>query len=80
MTAILSLLAKPLLEAFLNAFGRALLDLFQGWRAEQLAREAGRASAVIAAHEQALTAEKRMSEVQVMDEDELLKRLRGGEA
>ncbi len=80
MQALLALLAKPLIDAALSAFGRVIMDMIKAWQVEHAAREAGRASAVIAAHEQALAAERRMSEVQVLTEDELLRRLREGDA
>lgn len=80
MIAILTALARPLIEAALLAFGRTLTDMLRAWRANEDAKALGRAEAVNAAHENALQVERDMNAVGLPEHDELLERLRSGTA
>lgn len=80
MQAILLLLARPLIEAALSAFGHVLLDFFRTWKASQDAQALGRAEAVRDAAAEALKVERDMGAVALPERDELLKRLREGMA
>jgi len=80
MGAILALLARPLLDALLSAFGQVVLDLFASWRSHEDAKLAGRAEAERAASVAAEAARAHMDEVAALSDDEMLKRLREGRA
>ncbi|HTD75198.1 MAG TPA: hypothetical protein VK652_16845 [Steroidobacteraceae bacterium] len=80
MQAILALLARPLIEAAVSAFGQVLLDLFQSWRDHEDAVALGRADAVQAAAVAIQAAEQRMANVPLLSEEEIMKLLREGKA
>jgi hypothetical protein len=80
MQAILALLARPLIEAVVSAFGQVLLDLFASWRSHEDAKALGRAEAERAASVAAEQARQRMDAVPLLTEDEILKLLREGKA
>lgn len=80
MGAILALLARPLLDALLSAFGQVLIDLLASWRSHEDAVARGRAEAERAALIVAQAAEDRMAKVMVLSDEEMLRRLREGKA
>ncbi len=80
MGAILALLARPLLDALLSAFGQVIIDLFASWRSHEDAVARGRADAERAAMLAAEAALSRMEGVPSLSDDEVLKRLREGKA
>lgn len=80
MLVILKLLARPLIEAAVSAFGQVLIDLFASWRAHEDAKAVGRAEAERAAVIAAAAAMERMEEVMVLSDEEVLRRLREGKA
>lgn len=80
MQAILALLARPLIEAAVSAFGQVLIDFFAAWRAHEDAVARGRADAERAAAIAAEQAMARMEEVMVLSDEEIIRRLREGKA
>jgi len=80
MQAILALLARPLIEAVVSAFGQVIIDLLASWRAHDDAVARGRAEAERAAVNAAEQARNRMDEVMVLSDEEIIRRLREGEA
>lgn len=80
MQAILLLLARPLIEAAVSAFGQVLIDLFASWRTREDAVARGRAEAERAAIIAAEAARDRMDLVPPLTDEEILRRLRGGMA
>lgn len=80
MQAILALLARPLIEAAVSAFGQVLIDLLQSWRAHEDAVAVGRADAERAALIAAQAADARMEAVMPLSDAEIAKRLREGKA
>lgn len=80
MLGILKLLAQPLIQAAVSAFGQVLLELLQSWRAHESAKAEGRAAAERAAVIAAEDARKRMDAADLPDKAEILRRLREGEA
>lgn len=80
MGAILALLAKPLIQAAISAFGQVLIDLLQSYRAHESAKAEGRAAAERAAIIAAEDARRRMDAAELPDKAEILKRLREGDA
>jgi len=80
MQAILALLARPLIEAAVSAFGQVLLDLFQSWRDHEDAVALGRADAVQEAAVATQAAADRMANVPLLSEEEIMKLLREGKA
>ena len=80
MGAILALLAKPLIQAAISAFGQVLIDLLQSWRAHESAKAEGRAEAERAAVIAAEDARRRMDAAELPDKAEILRRLREGDA
>ena len=80
MQAILLLLARPLIEAAVAAFGKAILDLLVAWQSHQDAVAVGRAEAERAALIAGEQAENRMEQVMALSDAEILQRLREGKA
>lgn len=80
MLVILKLLAQPLIEAAVSAFGQVLLDLFASWRAHEDAIARGRADAERAAVIAAEAAQDRMEQVMPLSDEEIIRRLREGKA
>lgn len=80
MQAILLLLARPLIEAAVSAFGQVLIDLFASWRAHEDAIARGRAEAERAAIVAAEAVEDRMEQVMPLNDEEIIRRLREGKA
>ena len=80
MQAILALLARPLIEAAVSAFGQVLIDFFSAWRAHEDAVAVGRAESERAAVIAAEQAMNRMEEVMVLSDEEIIRRLREGKA
>ena len=80
MQAILALLARPLIEAAVSAFGQVLIDLFQSWRDHEDAVALGRAQAEQSAATAAEAARVRMDNVIPLSDAELLAKLRKGDA
>jgi hypothetical protein len=78
--AILTLLARPLIQAAVSAFGQVLLELMQSYLAHQSARAEGRAAAERAAVLAAEDVRKRMDAAELPDKAEILRRLREGDA
>jgi hypothetical protein len=78
--AILALLARPLIQMAVSAFGQFLLDAMKTWMADRNAQALGRAEATRDAAVVAAKVEQEMAEVPEPDIAELLKRLRDGEA
>jgi hypothetical protein len=78
--AILTLLARPLIQAAVSAFGQVLLDLLQSWRAYESAKAEGRADADRAAAAAVEAARRRMDAATLPDKAEILRRLREGDA
>jgi|WetSurMetagenome_2_1015567.scaffolds.fasta_scaffold356311_2 hypothetical protein len=73
-------LAEPLLQAFADAFGRALVDMVAGWRHDQAVADAAVNAQALAASEAVRETELAMSEAaaQPMTDAELLDALDGG--
>ena len=80
MQVILALLARPLIEAVVSAFGQVILDFFAAWRSHEDAKALGRAEAERAASVAAQAAMDRMEGVMVLSDEEILRRLREGKA
>lgn len=80
MQVILKLLARPLIEAAVSAFGQVLLDFFAAWRAREDAKALGRAEADRDAMLAAEAARSRMENVIVLSDEEMIRRLREGKA
>lgn len=80
MLVILKLLAQPLIEAAVSAFGQVIIDFFASWRAHEDAKAAGRAEAERAAVIAAEAVEDRMEQVMPLSDDEIIRRLREGKA
>lgn len=80
MLVILKLLARPLIEAAVSAFGQVLLDFFAAWRAREDAKALGRADAERDAMLAAEAARGRMEGVMELSEDDVVRRLREGKA
>lgn len=77
---MLALLAKPLIDAFLSAFGHFVIDALRTWKASQDAQALGRAEAERDAAAVVIQVEREMGGVQLPERDELLKKLREGMA
>ncbi len=77
MSAILALLARPLIDAFLSAFGRVVLEYLRTWKASEDAKALGRAEAGREATETVLRVEREMNTVEQPSMGDLLKKLRG---
>jgi|WetSurMetagenome_2_1015567.scaffolds.fasta_scaffold00191_26 VCBS repeat-containing protein len=54
-------LAEPLIQAFANAFGQALVDMVGQWRHDQAVADAATAAQALAASEAARETERAMS-------------------
>lgn len=80
MQAALLLLARPLIEAAVSAFGQVLIDLFQSWRDHEDAVALGRAQAEQSAAAAADAARARMDNVIPLSDAEMLSHLRKGDA
>lgn len=80
MQAALLLLARPLIEAAVSAFGQVLIDLLQSWRDHEDAVALGRAQAGQDAAIAADAARQRMDNVISLTDAEMLSRLRKGDA
>jgi hypothetical protein len=80
MGAILTLLMRPLIEAAVSAFGQVVMDLINAYLARQDAKALGHAEAVQAATAAAEAARDRMEAVMPLSDEEILKRLREGQA
>jgi hypothetical protein len=80
MLVILKLLARPLIEAAVSAFGQVIIDFFASWRAHEDAKAVGRAEAERAAIIAADAAEDRMEKVMPLSDEEIIRRLREGKA
>lgn len=80
MLVILKLLARPLIEAAVSAFGQVVLDFFAARRAHEDAKAVGRAEAERAASVAAEQARERMDAAPLLTEEEILKLLREGKA
>lgn len=80
MNSVIAVLARPLIEAALSAFGHIIMDFFKTWQANADAKALGRAEAVIEASEVAFEIERQMGSVALPERDELLERLRRGDA
>jgi hypothetical protein len=80
VNAILLMLARPLIEAAVTAFGRVILDFLKAWQANADAKALGRAQAINQASEKALHVEREMGAIDLPEQDELLRRLREGTA
>lgn len=80
MQAILALLARPLIEAAVSAFGQVLIDLFQSWQSNQDAKALGQLRAEQAAATAAEAARVRMDNVIPLSDAEMLSHLRKGDA
>lgn len=80
MGAILALLAKPLIQAAISAFGQVLIDMLTSWRAHESAKAEGRAAAERAAVIAAEDARRRMDAAELPDKAEILRRLREDDA
>jgi len=80
MQAILALLARPLLEAVVSAFGQVISDLLASWRAHDDAVARGRAEVERDAAKRVAEVIAAMGDVSDLSDDEILQRLREGKA
>lgn len=80
MQGILLMLARPLIEAAMAAFGQFLLDLLAARQSHEDAIARGRAEAERAALAAAEAARLRMEGVPTLTDEEVLRRLREGKA
>jgi hypothetical protein len=78
--AILALLARPLIEAAVSAFGHVLMDFVRSWKASQDAQARGRAEAERDAAVAVARVEREMGGVDVPSLREMLNRLKDGSA
>jgi hypothetical protein len=80
MWTIAAALAEPLIQAFANAFGQALVDMVAGWRHDQAVADAAANAQALAASEAARAAEREMSSAAAKPQTdaELLAALDGG--
>lgn len=78
MQALILLLARPLVDAFLSAFGHFVMNALRTWKASEDAQALGRAEAVRDAAKVVADVEREMGAVELPERDELLKRLREG--
>lgn len=75
---MLAILAKPIIEAFLSAFGHFVMDAIRTWKASHDAQALGRTEAERDAARVAAEVERDMGAVDLPERDELLRRLREG--
>lgn len=75
---MLAILAKPIIEAFLSAFGHFVIDALRTWKASHDAQALGRAEAERDASLALAEREREMNAVELPERDELLRRLREG--
>ena len=80
MSSVFLLLARPLLDALLSAFGRTLLDMLGTWQARSDAMALGRATANSDVAKRTAEAIAAMGDVSELSDDEMLERLREGKA
>lgn len=82
MWSIAAALAEPLIQAFADAFGRALVDMVAQWRHDRVVADAATTAQALAASEAARAVERAMSVAasHQMTDAELLTELDGGRA
>lgn len=80
MTSILALLARPLIQAAISAFGHVALDFMKAFMADRKAQALGRADAQREAAIAAAKAQMAIEDTPEPEDAELIKRLRNGAA